>query len=69
MRKLIGIDFFNEQWVGVSLPLTHVRIKTAIQGNSEGTCGGRQSAVGEEASDLEYVSAMERSTRVSGISG
>ena len=30
--KLVAVNFYHEQWVGLSLPISHVRVKAVRQG-------------------------------------
>ena len=47
--KLVAVNFYHEQWVGLSLPISHVRVKAVWQGIKRAhTRGARESTTGEK---------------------
>ena len=45
--KLAAVNVYHDQWVGLSLPISHVRVRAVRQG-VKGTHGQRRSTAGKE---------------------
>ena len=51
-RKLVAVNAYRQQWVGLSLPLQRFRTKAGRKKDQESVCGGRGPDTGDEPANV-----------------
>ena len=67
--KLMTVDFYHEQWLGLSLPLQHFRIKVARKGIKRAHVGAGDEKRVRRPLTWEMTRVMEESIGEWGVGG